>query len=353
MKLSTTPTAQPPAPLPATSPAIVSSASRQRALIAVVALTPCFQWGGLSLIGLFMLTLHHVGSTIVGVQRSDPDGRTVISNLHRQQFFGVRRTARSLQPGLVYCPSILSMPGFLRICIRFQPLPQLEQTVTSLLTTAAPVCIQYDGSKPASSAWASNTTSSHSASLSSLLDPSGQNGSSYPRGPPGPRQMSYTSPFTHGPGHHSPDSRPNTGYSAISAYNETASPTSYAGFDYSRPNLSHHRGVSPGSSRPGSSHRANPGNCGQAVTSLRIRRARRHSQATSPYQSPYGDDGRPLTVNQAEDRVRDIGLPRSRSMISINHHPKYSYNPTHATGDFTYNAGERSLPAINDVSPPR
>ena len=191
----------------------------------------------------------------------------------------------------------------------------------------------------ASSAWTSNQASSHSASLSSLLNPPSQNGSSYPRGAPGPAQMSYPSPFAHGPGQHSPDSRPNTGYSVISGYDETASPTSHAGFDYSRPNSSHHRGVSPGSSRPGSSHRVNSGNYGQAG-SLSIRRARRHSQAMSPYPSPYGDDERPLTTSHPDDRTREIGLPRSRSMISINHHPDYSYNPTHAAGDFAYTAGE-------------
>ena len=190
---------------------------------------------------------------------------------------------------------------------------------------------------PASSAWTSNTTS-HSASLSSLLNPPSQNGSSYPRGAPGPAQMSYHSPFAHGPGQPSPDSRPNTGYSVISAYDDAASPTSHAGFDYSRPNSSHHRGVSPGS-RPGSSHRVNSGNYGPPG-SLSIRRARRHSQAMSPYPSPYGDDDRPLTANHPDDRARDMGLPRSRSMISINHHPEYSYNPTHAAGDFAYTAGE-------------
>ena len=192
---------------------------------------------------------------------------------------------------------------------------------------------------PASSAWASNHTS-HSASLSSLLNPSSQNGSSYPRGAAGPAQMSYPSPFAHGPGQHSPDSRPTTGYSVISAYDDPGSPTSHAGFEYcSRPNSSHHRGVSPGS-RPGSSHRVNPGSYGQPGT-LSIRRARRHSQAMSPYPSPYGDDDRPLTANHPDDRARgEIGLPRSRSMISINGHPEYSYNPTHAGGEFAYSAGE-------------
>lgn len=189
---------------------------------------------------------------------------------------------------------------------------------------------------PASSTWTSNTTS-HSASLSSLLNPPNHNGSSYPRGAPGPAQMSYHSPFAHGHGHPSPDSRPNTGYSVISGYDEAASPVSHAGFDYSRPNSSHHRGVSPGS-RPGSSHRVNSGNYGPA--SLSIRRARRHSQAMSPYPSPYGDDDRPLTANHPDDRAREIGLPRSRSMIGINQPPEYSYNPTHATGDFAYTAGE-------------
>jgi hypothetical protein len=73
---------------------------------------------------------------------------------------------------------------------------------------------------------------------------------------------------------------------------------------------------------------------------LSIRRGRRHSQAMSPYPSPYGDDDRPLTANHPDDRAREIGLPRSRSMISINPHPDYSYNPTHAAGDFAYTAGD-------------
>jgi hypothetical protein len=161
---------------------------------------------------------------------------------------------------------------------------------------------------PASSAWASNTTPSHSGSLSSLLNPPSQNGSSYPRGAPGPGQMSYPSPFAHGPGHPVPTAD-QTQDTRLSLTTKQASPTSHAGFDYSRPNSSHHRGVSPGSSRPGSSHRMNSGNYGQP-TSLSIRRARRHSQAMSPYPSPYGDDDRPLTANQADDRTREIGLPR-------------------------------------------
>jgi hypothetical protein len=205
----------------------------------------------------------------------------------------------------------------------------------------------------ASSAWSSTSASSHSASLSSLLNP--PNGSSYSRGAPGGNQMTYPPPFNsapsplqqqqqhhhhhhHSQGQHSPDSRPTTGYSAISGYDDTASPTSHVGFDYSRPGSSHHRGVSPSGSRPGSSHRANSGSYGPAPSSLSIRRTRRHSQAMSPYPSPYADDQRPSTSPHSDPHERDIGS-RGRGMVQLSHpSDNYPYNPTHTAGDFAYSA---------------
>lgn len=189
----------------------------------------------------------------------------------------------------------------------------------------------------ASTAWSSpnNSTPSHSASLSSLLNP--PNGSSYSRGPPGSNQMPYVAPFgsVHpSSGQHSPDgSRPNTGYSAISGYDEAASPASHVGFDYSRPNSSHHRGVSPPGSRPSSSHRQTSGSYG--APSLSIRRTRKHSQAMSPYPSPYADDQRTSTSPHPDAHDRD----RTRNMIPPGHPSEhYSYNPTHAPADFAYSA---------------
>jgi hypothetical protein len=192
----------------------------------------------------------------------------------------------------------------------------------------------------ASTAWSSNSASSHSASLSSLLNP--PNGSSsYSRGAPSANHMQYASPFNsaqqhhHNSSQHSPDSRPNTGYSAMSGYDDAGSP---AGFDYSRPGSSHHRGVSPSASRPTSSHRTSSNSYGSAP-SLSIRRTRRHSQAMSPYPSPYGDEQRGSISPHPDASDRDVNS-RGRHMLPIGHpSEQYSYNPTHASADFAYAVG--------------
>ena len=60
---------------------------------------------------------------------------------------------------------------------------------------------------PASSAWTPDTTSSRS--ISTLLNPPSQNGSSYLHGAPGPVHLSNHPPFTDRAGQHNADNRPN------------------------------------------------------------------------------------------------------------------------------------------------
>lgn len=124
----------------------------------------------------------------------------------------------------------------------------------------------------------------------------------------------------------SPDSRPTTGYSLSSvsmSYEDGM-------HDYSRPNSSH-RPISPG--RPQSSKSSY---CGP---SLSVRRARRHSQAMSPYPSPYdhpSEQQRPSTSPQPTDEHSSSGIPRVRSMIQLPSVDQYSFNPSQA--DFAYSA---------------
>ncbi|CAA7259526.1 unnamed protein product [Cyclocybe aegerita] len=188
------------------------------------------------------------------------------------------------------------------------------------------VASQY--SYPEQNNWSfnNNNSSSHS-SLSSLLNPS-NNG--YSR--PAPTiNTSYASPFSSMPmqGEHSssslsPDSRPTTGYSMSSVssmpYQE----------DYSRPSSSHHRPISP--ARPGSSKSNYP------AGSLSVRRARRHSQAVSPYPSPYdSEQQRPSTSPQPiDDHQSTAGIPRVRSMIQLPSVDPYSFNNSQA--EFAYSA---------------
>jgi hypothetical protein len=61
-------------------------------------------------------------------------------------------------------------------------------------------------------------------------------------------------------------------------------------------------------------------------------------QATSPHLFPHRDNDQPLMANLPDDQMQDIGLPYSRNMISTNHHPEYSYDPKHVTGDPPYTA---------------
>lgn len=173
-------------------------------------------------------------------------------------------------------------------------------------------------------------SSSHNGSLSSLLNPSS---SGYSR--PAPTiNTSYASPFSNMPmhGEHSasslsPDSRPTTGYSISSV---SSLPYEDHLHDYSRPNSSHHRPISP--PRPPSSKASYPGG------SLSVRRGRRHSQAMSPYPNPYDhpDQPRPSTSPQPIDDHQTAGIPRVRSMIQLPSVDPYSFNPSQA--EFAYSA---------------
>ncbi|KAF8211296.1 HSF-type DNA-binding-domain-containing protein [Mycena galopus ATCC 62051] len=198
--------------------------------------------------------------------------------------------------------------------------------------------------------WSSQNTSysSHNGSLSSLLNPS--NGYSRPT----PTiNTSYGSPFSSMPMEHSassmsPDSRPTTGYS-MSSVSSLPYQDNGAGNDYSRPSSSHHRPISP--SRPHSSSKSSAYSTNNnSSTSLGIvRRARRHSQAMSPYPSPYEQatspeqHQRPSTSPQPIDEGPSHhpssagGLPRVRSMIQLPSVDPYSFSPGQAD-HFAYSA---------------
>ncbi|PPQ75123.1 hypothetical protein CVT24_010037 [Panaeolus cyanescens] len=193
---------------------------------------------------------------------------------------------------------------------------------------------QYS-SYPEQNNWSFNNgnSTSHNGSLSSLLNPS-SNGYSRPT----PTiNTNYASPFSSMPmqGEHSasslsPDSRPTTGYSMSSV-----SSMPYQD-DYSRPSSSHHRPISP--ARPTSSKsNFNPG-------TLSIRRARRHSQAMSPYPSPYdhNDQQRPSTSPQPiDDHQSATGIPRVRSMIqlpSVDSNANAAYGFSNSQAEFAYSA---------------
>lgn len=174
------------------------------------------------------------------------------------------------------------------------------------------------------------SSSSHNGSLSSLLNPSG---GGYSR--PAPTiNTSYASPFSsmplqaeHSASSLSPDSRPTTGYS-MSSVSSLPYHDNHLHEDYSRPNSSHHRPISP--PRPHSSK------SNYTPASLSVRRARRHSQAMSPYPSPYAND-RPSTSPQpGDDHQSSAALPRVRSMIQLPSVDSYSFNTSQ--GDFAYSA---------------
>ncbi|KAJ7638650.1 HSF-type DNA-binding-domain-containing protein [Roridomyces roridus] len=194
--------------------------------------------------------------------------------------------------------------------------------------------------------WSSQNSSysSHNGSLSSLLNPS-SGGYSRPAPPPS-INTSYTSPFSSMPMEHSassmsPDSRPTTGYSMSSVGSMTY------GDDYSRPNSSHHRPISP--SRPPSSKGSYSSN------SLIVRRGRRHSQAMSPYPSPYESpaEQRPSTSPQPIDDHHGSSLPRVRSMIQLPSVEQYSFS---GQPEFAYSAvpgavgSTTSIDSLNDSS---
>ena len=185
------------------------------------------------------------------------------------------------------------------------------------------------------------SSSNHSGSLSSLLNPSS---AGYPSRPTPTINTSYSTPFSamsmhneHSAASLSPDSRPTTGYSMSSVsslpYDDSNSSHHLGHHDYgSRPNSSHHRNVSP--SRPPSS-KSSYHNSG----SLSVRRNRRHSQAMSPYPSPYdhpsGQHHRPSTSPNPTDDHHGV-IPRVRSMIQLPTVDPYGFNPGQA--EFAYSA---------------
>lgn len=222
----------------------------------------------------------------------------------------------------------------------FHPMSNYSSSARDMVVPSSQPYSAYPGEQ---NNWSYHSnSSSHNSSLSSLLNPS-NNGYSRPT----PTiNTSYGSPFSSMPmqGEHSasslsPDSRPTTGYSMSSV---SSMPPYHD--DYSRPNSSHHRPISP--SRPTSSKgSAYPTNAG----SLRVGRARRHSQAISPYPSPYdhSEQQRPSTSPQPPldsdhhnphnvHQSAGGGLPRVRSMIQLPSVDPYSFANSQA--DFAYSA---------------
>ena len=223
------------------------------------------------------------------------------------------------------------------------PVTPSDESPTSTTFNSYPSYSSYSQHHPQEgTSWGfSPSSSSHNGSLSSLLNPnpSSQYSQSNTSRPQPTINTNYSSPFSSMPMHHgqehsasstSPDSRPATGYSISSVSSMPYDDPSGYG---SRPSSSHHRPASP-SSRPQSSNsKTYPQN------SLPIRRARRHSQAVSPYPSPYDHiDQRPSTSPQPlhENDHPAGGIPRVRSMIQLPSVDPYSFSPHHA--DFAYSA---------------
>jgi len=84
--------------------------------------------------------------------------------------------------------------------------------------------------------------------------------------------------------------------------------------------------------------------------SLSVRRSRRHSQAMSPYPSPYDhSDQRPSTSPQPVEE-HQTSVPRVRSMIQLPSVDPYNFNPSQA--EFAYSAAAvghtTSIDSMND-----
>ncbi|KAI0269232.1 HSF-type DNA-binding-domain-containing protein [Gloeopeniophorella convolvens] len=181
----------------------------------------------------------------------------------------------------------------------------------------------------------SGSSSSHSGSLTSLLNPS--NGSAYPPTRPTintsyPSSLSSVS-MQHSASSLSPDSRPATGYSVSSMSSLPYDDGNHYSNEYSRPGSGHHRPLTPTSSRPPSSKSS------YAHSTLSVRRQRRHSQAVNPYPTPYEQhmDDRPSSSPQPANG-EDHNLHRSRSMIqlpTVDTYNNYGSNQP----DFAYSAG--------------
>lgn len=185
----------------------------------------------------------------------------------------------------------------------------------------------------------SGSSSSHSGSLTSLLNPP-SNGSSYPPTRPTINTSSYQSSLSsvsmqHSASSLSPDSRPATGYSVSSMSSLPYDDSHHYPNDYPRPGSGHHRPITPTSSRPPSSKSS------YAQSTLSVRRQRRHSQAVNPYPTPYEQhlDNRPSSSPQPGNG-EDHGLHRSRSMIQLPTVDTYShYGSNQHQPDFAYSAG--------------
>ncbi|KAJ7591241.1 HSF-type DNA-binding-domain-containing protein [Mycena floridula] len=218
-----------------------------------------------------------------------------------------------------------------------------EESPSSATFNTYPSYSSYHHHQSDAGQWAA----SHNGSLSSLLNPNPSNHYSQTARPQPTINTNYSSPFSSMPMHHaehsassmSPDSRPATGYSMSSVSSlPYEDPTGYG----SRPNSSHHHRPPSPSSRPQSSNSKS-----YSQASLSIRRARRHSQAVTPYPSPYehGDQQRPSTSPQPihdgdhhhhSHSVNHNGIPRVRSMIQLPAVDPYGFNPHQA--DFAYSA---------------
>ncbi|KAH6915243.1 HSF-type DNA-binding-domain-containing protein [Coprinopsis sp. MPI-PUGE-AT-0042] len=189
-----------------------------------------------------------------------------------------------------------------------------------------------------------NASSNHApnSSLSSLLNPS-SGGYSRPT-----INTSYASPFSSMPmqSEHtgsslSPDSRPATGYSMSSSLPYQDEPMHS---EYSRPGSSH---------RPGSPSRPHSSKSNYPNGTLSVRRGRRHSQAMSPYPSPYDHppEQRPSTsprpVGDDHSSSNGNGLPRARSMIQLPSVDPYGFTPNQA--DFAYSSIPGSVAQSNSM----
>jgi len=192
-----------------------------------------------------------------------------------------------------------------------------------------------------------SNSSSHNGSLSSLLNPSaGNNG--YSTRPTPTINTSYGSPFSSmpmQPGEHSasslsPDSRPTTGYSMSSV-------SSMYHDDYSRPGSSHHRPISP--SRPTSS-KSSYGNGPPSAGSLSVRRARRHSQAMSPYPSPYDQQQQQHHANPNEHhQQRPSTSPQPIDDHNHHHQQHHQSTPGGGSSGGGGGGGNNSIPRVRSM----
>ncbi|KAL5530629.1 hypothetical protein ACEPAF_6887 [Sanghuangporus sanghuang] len=285
-------------------------------------------------------------------------------------------TVPSDPPSLAYGGSHSAHPGLHPI----SPADEHSQSAAGFSPASYGSNMQY--SYGDSGSWGMSPTSAGSSqqstgSLSSLLNPSGNQYSRATMQPSYHGSFSGVSmPNNHSASSLSPDSRPTTGYSASSMSSmpyDTESTSTSMSHDYSRPGSSHHRPISP--TRPHSSqHKSSLGgglgmNSGYSSSagygmSSAVRRPRRHSQAMSPYPSPY-DNGSahgmdsasgnyhstrpssspqpsPLTPGGSEhhvSRVRNMANLPAVDTVGVAQPSAYTFSPS---GDFAYTPGGAS-----------